>query len=110
MALRFIRPCKTALIIVRKYRKQYNDGTGRDFETTNFNIEVETLDSIMESVKKLNFIEYDVYLAGADERTTNKIHKTVHSRAIGVMNQWGDIINQSTRAERYKLLELFYQK
>ena len=95
---------KTALIIARKFRKHYNDGSGPDIETTNFIIEVETIDTIMEGVKKLNFIEKDVYLAGADEKTTKKIYKTVHGTAIGVMNQWGEIIEPSTRAKSYKMM------
>ena len=95
---------KTALTIARRFRKQYNEGEGPDIETKSFIIEVETMDTIMEGVKKLNFIEKDVYLAGVDERTTKKIYKTVHGTAIGVMDQWGDIIEPSTRADSYKML------
>ena len=88
---------KTALKLARKFKTPYNRGQGPDINTTQQAIEVETKDTVADGLRQLRGFQKPVYIAGAAPEATQAALERTQGTTVGVRDQDGNILKQSTR-------------
>ena len=109
LVLSFTRTCRgtkmaesrshktTANRIAQKYGSNYNSGEGADIKAQHITIEVETPESVADAGRQLRGHKGPVYVAGTNKEATEKALELYDNSTIGVMDNQGKIIKQSTR-------------
>ncbi len=87
----------TANRIAKKYRAEYNSGPGVDIKANRVTVEVETEKTLPDSLQQLKGSKGPVYLAGANKSTVEKALELTRGTTVGVMDNQGNIIKESTR-------------
>ena len=75
----------------------YNRGPGPDIITPFEAIEVETVNTISDARRQLQRYRRSVYVAGADDLTTQVALVYYSDTDIGVMDPFGKVLKRSTR-------------
>lgn len=91
---------KTAELIARKERAEYNRGQGPDVNNARRAIEVETAKSAREGLRQLQGFRKPVYIAGATAETTEAALKVAQGTTVGVMDPLGKVVKRSTRSRK----------
>ena len=76
---------------------EYNQGQGPDIKTDDITIEVETPESVADAARQLQGHRGDVYVAGTNKEAVETAVEIYGDTTIGVMDNQGNIVKQSTR-------------
>ncbi len=87
----------TSYRIARKYRAKYNSGAGVDVRTRRVAVEVETPKTVADAGRQLRGHRGPVYVAGTNNQAVNIALRKYRNTTIGVMDNRGNIIKNSTR-------------
>lgn len=90
----------TANQIAQKKRTRYNQGPGPDIKAQDQVIEIETAETIHDGLRQLRGFRKAVYIAGSDQKATQKALETTEGTTVGVMDPTGKVIKRSTRKRR----------
>lgn len=88
---------QTATRIAQLYGAEYNRGEGPDIITGRMAIEVETVDTVSDAFRQLRGLQKLVYIAGADQQTTDLALSKTRGIDVGVMDPYGNILKESSR-------------
>ena len=88
----------TANRLASKYDTEYNPGHGPDIKTEDITIEVETSKSVADAGRQLKGHQGPVYVAGTNQEAVNKALERYKDTTIGVMDNQGTIIKDSSRS------------
>ena len=84
--------------IARKYGAEYVPGQRPDIQTQEMIIEVETVETMTDGIRQLQKYRKPVYVAGTNDIAIESALAAPHDRTVGVMDQYGNIRRNSTRA------------
>ncbi len=87
----------TAKRLAKMYNTDYNQGGGPDIKADNVTIEVETPESVTDAGRQLQGHRGSVYVAGTNKEAVESALKHYSGSTIGVMDNQGKIVKQSTR-------------
>ncbi|HUV95506.1 MAG TPA: hypothetical protein VMX14_11870 [Anaerolineae bacterium] len=90
----------TANRIAKKHSATYNPDKGADIRTDQIVVEVETPDSVSSAPRQLRGYRGPVYIAGTNQEAVEKALEVTRGTTIGVMDNQGDIVKNSTRKPR----------
>jgi hypothetical protein len=76
----------TANRIAKKMNAEYNDDKGVDIKSTNATIEVETQETVADTLGQLRSHRGPVYIAGTNKQAVNKAMETTKGTTVGVMD------------------------
>lgn len=83
--------------IAKKLKTEYNEGKGPDVIASQLVVEVETPDTVKDSLRQLRGFRKPVYIAGSNREAVQKALKTTENTTVGVMDSQGNIVKKSTR-------------
>ena len=89
---------QTAERLAKKESTEYNRGQGADVQGGRRVIEVETKATARDGLRQLQGYQKPVYIAGADEKTTQAALEATKGTTVGVMNDKGRIVKPSAGA------------
>ena len=87
----------TANRIAKRYGAEYEGGEGVDIKTPRVAIEVETAETVPEAPTQLQGHRGQVFIAGTNKEAVEKALEVTEDSTIGVMDNKGNIIKQSSR-------------
>lgn len=87
----------TSIRIAKKLDGAYNSKRGVDIVTPNIAVEVETENTAASGVRQLQGHKKPVYIAGTNKKAVARALKATERTTIGVMDNQGRIVKQSTR-------------
>jgi hypothetical protein len=83
--------------IAKQLNAEYNSTDGADIVTPNIAIEIETESTVMSGIRQLQGHKKPAYIAGANKAAVAKALQVTQDTTIGVMDNQGNIIKESTR-------------
>lgn len=87
----------TAKRLAKKFHTEYHSDEGVDIITKNLKIEVETQGGVKSGIQQLQGSHGKVYIAGSNQETVKEALEQTKGTTVGVMDNQGKIIKQSTR-------------
>ena len=87
----------TANRIAEKFDTEYNDGQGADIKTDWITVEVETPETVADASRQLQGHRGPVFVAGTNKEATDAALEKYSDSTIGVMDNHGNILKDSTR-------------
>lgn len=90
----------TANRIARKFKTEYIPGPGPDIKCPTCTIAVESLETLPDATRKLSGYRVPVYVAVTRKADVYAAVKKYAHTTIGVMDNQGDIVKESTRRKR----------
>ena len=83
--------------IAKKYGVEYNNGKGVDIKSKRATVEVETPDTVSNAAGQLRGHRGPTHIAGTNKEAVQKALDATKGTTIGVMDNQGNIVKQSTR-------------
>ena len=83
--------------IAAKFNTEYNDGPGADVKTNKVTVEVETPETVADAGRQLQGHRGPVFVAGTNKEATDAALEMYSDSTIGVMDNQGNILKDSTR-------------
>ncbi len=87
----------TANRIAKKFKTDYNSGEGVDIRSKRGNVEVETPETVSDAPGQLRGNRGPSYIAGTNKAAVDKALDVAKGTTIGVMDNKGNIVKNSTR-------------